>query len=478
MLINCVRCGFTTKAKHPKGSIGKEGSLGSNFSFPRHKELFNTGYYDGENDDADEAEMFESPISKKMAQENQLYNEDQVNPSENNMRKDFSVEGGIMQNYKKLAGQTVEEVLTSDFWDAKKKIGVDAAKMFDTAAMSERDMMNNTKNYTMRARLNRELDFTEDFRKAYLTKEYGNYEKYETNKVETKYDEGADNLDQDRFYENYMQLVKRLPTREAEDMTDKRRKVIDDLITDDEYSHKEFANNYHSWHVDEKHMADADNKAEEEQDFHEDPENTEREYHGRMSPFAKEQIFREYELGTSIKDLSLKYGCLQQRIKAIIFQKHLYWNEVYPKMGESHMRQAFEREAIYASEYPFVEYGVDLHIMAEYEKGVKVKTLSRTEYDTNPPREVKQHVEKYFEKSRPRKNDRIPIKFTGRSGDGYLMQDWVIHRGKGAPRVTETFREITRHYGTPTEHMIKPRIANRMRKNGIRYAVLGDKYSS
>lgn len=70
MLINCVRCGFTTKAKHPKGSIGKEGSLGSNFSFPRHKELFNTGYYDGENDDVDEAEMFESPISKKMAQEN------------------------------------------------------------------------------------------------------------------------------------------------------------------------------------------------------------------------------------------------------------------------------------------------------------------------------------------------------------------------------------------------------------------------
>ena len=50
MLINCLNYNFTTNAKHPKGSIGKEGSLGNNFSFPRHKELFNEGYYNGEPD--------------------------------------------------------------------------------------------------------------------------------------------------------------------------------------------------------------------------------------------------------------------------------------------------------------------------------------------------------------------------------------------------------------------------------------------
>ena len=91
-----------------------------------------------------------------------------------------------------------------------------------------------------------------------------------------------------------------------------------------------------------------------------------------MSPFVKERIYREYLTGSSVKDLSLKYGILQQRVKAIVFQKHLYWEEVYPKLGETHMRLAFEREAIYASEYPFVEYGVDLQVMAELEKGVKV----------------------------------------------------------------------------------------------------------
>lgn len=36
------------------------------------------------------------------------------------------------------------------------------------------------------------------------------------------------------------------------------------------------------------------------------------------------------------------------------------------------MRLALEREAIYAKDYPFVEYGLDLQIMGELEKGIKV----------------------------------------------------------------------------------------------------------
>ena len=51
----------------------------------------------------------------------------------------------------------------------------------------------------------------------------------------------------------------------------------------------------------------------------EDSDLEDREYYGRMSPAAKEKIFRDYQAGQTVKDLSLKYGCLQQRIKAIIF---------------------------------------------------------------------------------------------------------------------------------------------------------------
>lgn len=83
-------------------------------------------------------------------------------------------------------------------------------------------------------------------------------------------------------------------------------------------------------------------------------------FNGRMSPVAKEELYRNYQRGWTIKNLSLKYGILPQRVKAIIYQKHLYWTEIYPKLGETHMRMAFERELMYAANFPFVDYGIDL----------------------------------------------------------------------------------------------------------------------
>lgn len=43
------------------------------------------------------------------------------------------------------------------------------------------------------------------------------------------------------------------------------------------------------------------------------------QYNGRISPLAKEEIYRTYLKGTTIKELSLKYGILPQRVKAVIF---------------------------------------------------------------------------------------------------------------------------------------------------------------
>ena len=88
-------------------------------------------------------------------------------------------------------------------------------------------MMNNTKNFTMRHRLNREIDYTDDFRKRFMTKEYGNYEKYLKNSVETSYDEGKDDFSNiDKFYENYINLIKRLPTKDADNMKKEKKEAI------------------------------------------------------------------------------------------------------------------------------------------------------------------------------------------------------------------------------------------------------------
>lgn len=94
MLINFIRCSFTTRPKFPKGSIGKENTLGNNFSFPRHKELFNSGYYDGEEGEFNQAEYLESPISKSFREQNKLYEHDSIDMNTNNQQ--LNIKGGIM----------------------------------------------------------------------------------------------------------------------------------------------------------------------------------------------------------------------------------------------------------------------------------------------------------------------------------------------------------------------------------------------
>ena len=109
-------------------------------------------------------------------------------------------------------------MIESDYWNQMRTMKVQAADYFNNVSKSEKDMMNNTKNFVMRHRLNREISFGDDFRKKYMTNEYGNYGKYEKNSVETVYDKGVDDNHHDKFFENYMNLVKRLPTKEAEQM--------------------------------------------------------------------------------------------------------------------------------------------------------------------------------------------------------------------------------------------------------------------
>jgi len=42
----------TFASRYPKGSFGKEDTLGANSGFPRHRELFNEGYYnDGQEEE-------------------------------------------------------------------------------------------------------------------------------------------------------------------------------------------------------------------------------------------------------------------------------------------------------------------------------------------------------------------------------------------------------------------------------------------
>jgi len=130
-----------------------------------------------------------------MEGENHSYKHDAMQFGENATQHSMGIDGGIMQNYRRMTDQKLEDMLEGDYWQAKKDISRQASKYFNTVTSDETDMMNNTKNFTMRHRLNRELDFTDDFRKKYLTKEYGNYDKYTKNSVTNVFDDGSTETD-------------------------------------------------------------------------------------------------------------------------------------------------------------------------------------------------------------------------------------------------------------------------------------------
>ena len=63
---------------------------------------------------------------------------------------------------------------------------------------------------------------------------------------------------------------------------------------------------------------------------------------------------------------------------------------------------------LYASDFPFIDYGIDLAIMSEMEKGVQLFKLSRSDLDADPPEAVKKKIEESLAKFTTRKKDLIP----------------------------------------------------------------------
>ena len=79
---------------------------------------------------------------------------------------------------------------------------------------------------------------------------------------------------------------------------------------------------------------------------------------------------------------------------------------------------------------------------------------------------------------RSRWQDRRPLELVGKGHQAYLLQEFVFHRGKGGARVSQNFKNMALYYGTDKEHLIKKKHRKRMDKGGIRFASLGDKWSS
>lgn len=184
---------------------------GANFNFPKHNEFFNDEFYDNEDNK-------KSPFAKNAAGPKTL-SEDFVDPNNPFVSENPYVPGGILASYKKRLNLTPEEVMEQSYFEKMRDFTDTAAEYFDVVGKSDRDLMNNTKNYTTRLRLKREISFEIDFRKKYMTREYGNYEKYEAGKntVAQTTERGEDDTGYDRFIKNHREMNMRLKTNEGEE---------------------------------------------------------------------------------------------------------------------------------------------------------------------------------------------------------------------------------------------------------------------
>lgn len=134
---------------------------------------------------------------------------------------------------------------------------------------------------------------------------------------------------------------------------------------------------------------------------------------------------------------------------------------------------------LYAREFPFVDYGIDLEVMAAMEKGVRITRLSNVPTDTDKttgvqrlPKTIKEDTERVLTKMRPRQYDKIPIKFIGKGPGGYMLYDWVHHRGPGAPSLSQQARDLIRYTGTKEEPRMNKEINKRMKLGGPRFAMM------
>eukprot|EP01015_Nassula_variabilis_P026029 TRINITY_DN5153_c0_g2_i7.p3 TRINITY_DN5153_c0_g2~~TRINITY_DN5153_c0_g2_i7.p3 ORF type:complete len:137 (+),score=36.97 TRINITY_DN5153_c0_g2_i7:65-475(+) len=100
------------------------------------------------------------------------------------------------------------------------------------------------------------------------------------------------------------------------------------------------------------------------------------------------------------------------------------------------------RDRLY-TQFPIVNYGLDIQYMAMREKGVIMPEFHAAQLaDYDPPQPIKEKVEEFMKTKQNKKWDIVPLKLVGKGEKAYVVKDWVVYRGKGSGGVNTQFRNI------------------------------------
>jgi len=191
---------------------------------------------------------------------------------------------------------------------------------------------------------------------------------------------------------------------------------------------------------------------------------------GRVSPWAREEIYKLHLEGWSIRDLSVRYGLLPERLKFIIWSRQYFYDEILPNVDLDVIELALEREMMYSVFFPWVDYGKDLHILAEKDRGILFERYRFTELDVKPPAHIKAKLDKLYEESSKKRYEIVTENFVGHGPKGYYVKSWIVARGHGSERVNKKFKMAVQHTQKP--QLMPDRVRNKL-SQGPRIAAQG-----
>lgn len=368
-----------------------------------------------------------------------------------------------------------------------------------------REILKVSQNLIEKLRLNKEFRYDEEFKKKEVLSEYGNYDKYFEN-YKTVHEKAYDSNDdghnpwerkfselQEKFNspnKDYIRGAKRIEEEIKKDISTygaeftfqdylnaKKKELINERSQNLRLNQKvfeEYAEKVREQEAERKFREDSTvkrTKLEKDWDnqrnlykvindqVRREGWNTSKEEKlreilknspahklvGRVSPWCKEEIYRNYLEGWTVKDLSFKYGLLPERVKAIVWCRDYFWKEVYPKIGETGLKIRLAQSIEYAKKFGYIDYGKDLELMAWREQGIRTKKIERREMDCKPDKETEKKVSDVLKRLKPRAVDRVPTKFVGKGPSGYLIKDLIVRRGNGKRGVSRMFERYLHH---------------------------------
>lgn len=68
----------------------------------------------------------------------------------------------------------------------------------------------------------------------------------------------------------------------------------------------------------------------------------------QLSPKAKNDIYKLYLQGWSVKDLSVRYGIIPERVKAIVWLETKFYFEILPNVSMETVKRAMDLENSYS----------------------------------------------------------------------------------------------------------------------------------